>query len=134
MDLFHEAAAIGDIAKREHLSAKSLLAYWRNLQRQGRLPCVRPFEDIEAFEPESQPQPEPEPYRHSAAGPPPNYDVDGRPSVKLDHDDDLLLEELFEVHHAPPGSAEYTPALDLPAEHYRESAHNRQQRQLQKHK
>jgi hypothetical protein len=46
--------------------------------------------------------------------------------------DDLLLEELFEVHHAVPGTADYTPALSLSAEKYRESPRYRAQQKQQK--
>jgi transposase-like protein len=117
IELFHESASLADIAKREKLSARSLLAYWRNLQRQGRLPFERLF--IEDIEPPAEKAAKPS--RHPSDAPPPN-DSDGRIKVTSNQwDEDLLLEELFEVHHAPPDKTEYVPALDLAPERYQRS-------------
>src|SRR5262245_26552578 len=114
--------AIADLAKRENISARSLILRWRNLQRRGRLP----FDDKIEAAIEAEFEVKPEPYRHSIAGPPPDSDVDGRAKVSgLSGDEDLLLEELFEVHHNWPGKPDYTPALDLSADKYRESPRNR---------
>lgn len=117
-----EDSAIEDIAKRESVSRRSLVARWRKLQRHGLLPLERMGEPLAV-------EAEPEPPRHSSAGPPVK-DEDGRASVG----DDLLLEELFKVHHELPGTTDYTPALDLAAEKYRESPRYRAQQKQQQHR
>jgi hypothetical protein len=94
------------------------------LQRSGHLPFERHGEAIEA-EPEAIPAKSP---AHSSNGPPPpKSDDDGRSSVSSLWGDDLLLEELLRVHHGVPGTIEYTPALDLNGERYRESPRYRAQ-------
>lgn len=119
-----EDTAIDDIAQRERISRRSLVARWRKLQRLDLLPFERQGEPIEA-------EIEVDPPRHSIAGPPVKDD-DGRSSVSSLWGDDLLLEELFEVHHAQPGTVDYVAALDLPVEKYRESPRYRAQQKQQK--
>src|SRR5438034_8732564 len=86
---FHEYASVDDIARRENVSRRGLIARWRALQRRGRLAFERGYLDtLEALPAEAEEQSKP--HHYSIAGPPLS-DEDGRSSVG----DDLLLEELF---------------------------------------
>jgi hypothetical protein len=57
----------------------------------------------------------------------PEIEIEAEAEAEPPVGDDLLLEELFNVHHNWPGTHDYTPALNLPPERYLESPRNRRE-------